>query len=538
MGVLTEARLQPHPRRAFALLQHRDETRNTYFGKRGRTVGRKRKEPHRNGDVALGRSDGWWVADYRDGGPRKRSRLIRLDRPEHEARASLDKFAEARRAVVQAQKSYTVGELWKLWLEDRKKDGLSNDIYEANWVSLQKHFETRSPHLLTRDDGRQYARKRFDVGRAPATVNTELSRLRACLQWAVDTNLIAKPQKIWVPGAGKARDRVLTPEEAFKLVIAAREGDPHIYLFVVLAFSTGGRHTAILDLTWDRINFSDGTIDLEVDLPPDPMTKRKRKGRAHIVMSNLARPALEEAFSGRTKSGFVVEHGGRRLKGVGEGFYNAVKRAGLGKWNPHPEKPDVMIFETDVTPHTIRHTVATWADSKDVDTKHTAQLLGHKDENTTRKVYTHRDPSASKPAIDVIDATFETLPPVKEMVRQTKRGVPLYRALRDQKLLDRVLSRCVVDPETGCWVWQGAAGESGHGRIKVEGRLASPHRVVAYCDGAVPSIFDEERETCALHSCDNPRCCNPRHISGGSHTENMDDIAMKGKHHKQIRRIT
>lgn len=308
-------------------------------------------------------------------------------------------------------------------MDDRKKDGLSNDIYEANWVSLGKFFESRSPHLLTRDDGRTYARQRFEQGRAPATVNTELSRLRACLQWAVDTNLIAKPQKIWVPGSGKPRDRVLTPEEAHKLVIAARQGDPHIYLFVVLAFSTGGRHVAILDLTWDRIDFLNGTIDLEVDIPPDPMTKRKRKGRAHIVMSRLAKPALEEAFSGRTKCGYVIEHGGRRLKGVGEGFCNAVKRAGLGRWEPHPEKPDVMVFETNVTPHTIRHTVATWADDKNVDTKHTAHLLGHKDENTTKKVYTHRDPNASRPAIDVIDATFDELPDLakNENVEDTKR---------------------------------------------------------------------------------------------------------------------
>lgn len=396
-------------------------------------MGRKRNDPHRNGDVSLGRSGGWWVADYRDGGPRKRSRLIRLDRPEHEARSALDKFAEARRAVTQAQRSFTVGDLWKLWLEDREKDGLSNDVYKANWVSLKKFFESRAPHLLTRDDGRTYARQRFAQGRAPATVNTELSRVRACLQWAVDTNLIAKPQKIWVPGAGKPRKRVLSPEEAFKLIIAARDGDPHIYLFVVLAFSTGGRHTAILDLTWDRIDFMAGTINLEVDLPPDPMTKRKRKGRANIVMSKLARPALEEAFAGRTKSGFVVEHGGRRLKGVGEGFYNAVKRAGLGEWVPHPEKPDVMIFETDITPHTIRHTVATWASDKNVDTKHTAHLLGHRDENTTKKVYIHNDAKASQPAIDVIDATFAELPDLAE-----NRNVASPKRVKKRRLLSIV----------------------------------------------------------------------------------------------------
>lgn len=396
-------------------------------------MGRKRKEPHRSGDVTLGRASGWWVADFRDGRARKRSRLIELDRPEHEARAALDRFAEARRAVSKAQQSYSVGDLWKLWLEDRAKDGLNNDIYSANWVALGKYFANRAPHLLSRDDGRSYARQRFDAGRAPSTVNTELVRLRACLNWAVDTNLIAKPQKIWAPSAGKGRQRVLTPEEAFRLVIAARDGDPHIYLFVVLAFATGGRHTAILDLTWDRIDFDAETIDLDEDLPSDPMSKVKRKGRATLVMSKLARPALDEAFGGRTKCGYVIEHGGRRLKGVGEGFYNAVKRAGLGEWLPHPEKPDVMIFETDVTPHTIRHTVATWASDKNVDTKHTAHLLGHRDENTTRKVYIHNDAKASQPAVDVIDATFAELPNLAE-----NRNVAATKRAKKRRLLSIV----------------------------------------------------------------------------------------------------
>jgi len=380
-----------------------------------------RKEPYRTGDVTLGRSSGFYTADFNHVGKRKRKRLIPLSETEDKARAALDRFAEARKAVSAAQASHTIGALWALYLAERAKDGFNNDIYAANWVALGATFANRTPDLLKTDDCREYARARFALGRASATVNTELTRLRACLQWAADTDLIAKAPKVWAPSAGKSRDRVLSPDEAGRLIQSARLGDPHIGLFVVLAFATGGRHTAILDLTWDRIDFDAGTIELDVDLPPDPMDKSWRKGRAKMIMSNMARVALTIAKEGR-QTDHVIEHGARRLKTVREGFLSAVRRAGLGEYVPHPTKPGEQIFETDITPHTIRHTVASWVHGK-VQTAFTAQLLGHRDEATTRKVYTHADVELTRAPVQIIDEAFSALPDLtpKRKVAGAKR---------------------------------------------------------------------------------------------------------------------
>jgi integrase len=84
---------------------------------------------------------------------------------------------------------------------------------------------------------------------------------------------------------------------------------PHIKLFVVLTITTGGRTAAILELTWDRIDFEAGTIDLRTREVVDPLTKKVRKGRAIVPMSNEARAMLQDARQGALTN-YVIEWSG------------------------------------------------------------------------------------------------------------------------------------------------------------------------------------------------------------------------------------
>lgn len=345
-----------------------------------------------NGDVSLSKCKNYWAADFIDKGKRKRAKLIELTRPEHEARTALDQFAEMRRAVITTQTTnYTIADLWDLWLKDRAKDGFDNSIHEANWVSLKPFFGYRTPDLLKRDDCREYARQRFALGRKPGTVNTELVRLRACLNWAYKDNLIAKPIHVWAPSQGKPRNIVLSVEEANRLLEASKRSDPHIRLFIMLLFMTGGRHTAILDLTWDRINFQEKFIELDDKVEINPLHKNRPKGRAKVWMSDDAKKELELAHCGALTK-YVIEHGGRRLKSCRDGFANAVSRAGISK---------------KVTPHIIRHTVATWV-FNDVDPRFTSKLLGHKNEKTTKEHYQHPDHTSTRTVVEQIEKKFVT----------------------------------------------------------------------------------------------------------------------------------
>lgn len=346
---------------------------------------------YQNGDVTLSKTGGWWVAHYYHEGQRKRTQLIKASHPEREARAALDNFAESRRAVIVQQSSkHTIADLWKLWLIDREKDGLENGIHQANWVSLEPFFGGRTPDLLTRDDCRLYAQQRFDLGRAASTVHTELTRLRACLNWAYKDKLIDRPIHVWAPSASKPRNTVLTVDEAKRLLKAADKSDPHIKLFITLLFLTGGRHKAILDLTWDRVNFIEEYIDLDDGIEFNPMHRRRKKGRARVWMSDDARKQLEIAYSGKLTD-YVIEHGGKgALKSCRDGFNNAVERAGITK---------------KITPHTIRHTIATWLFSQ-TETRFCATLLGHRNMKTTEEIYQHPSHTDTRAAVEAIERKF------------------------------------------------------------------------------------------------------------------------------------
>ena len=62
---------------------------------------------------------------------------------------------------------------------------------------------------------------------------------------------------------------------------------------------------------------------------------------------------------------------------------------------------------------TIRHTVLTWLDERHVETRRAAQLAGHKDERTTKKISTHSSPDVLKGAVDILDDAIEPLPKIE-----------------------------------------------------------------------------------------------------------------------------
>lgn len=85
-----------------------------------------------------------------------------------------------------------------------------------------------------------------------------------------------------------------------------------------------------------------------------------------------------------------------------------------------------------------------------------------------------------------------------------------------------------------CWNWRGGVNTSGYGVLKYKGETVTAHRLAFYLThGEIPIISPMTfiGKQFILHSCDNPRCCNPAHLRRGTHSENMHDAHLRKRVH-------
>lgn len=103
-------------------------------------------------------------------------------------------------------------------------------------------------------------------------------------------------------------------------------------------------------------------------------------------------------------------------------------------------------------------------------------------------------------------------------------GLPLALDLmiggRRGDLFDRVVARCELNPERGCWTWLGGNSGNGrgggYGRISVDGQMMAVHRVMfMIMHGPIHANRQVD------HKCRNRLCCNPDHLEAVTHKENQ-----------------
>lgn len=82
-----------------------------------------------------------------------------------------------------------------------------------------------------------------------------------------------------------------------------------------------------------------------------------------------------------------------------------------------------------------------------------------------------------------------------------------------------------ADVEGGCWEWHAGRKGGGYGVFYLDGKLRGAHRASLLLFKGL----DIDTPLEAMHSCDNPGCVSPAHISYGSHSENMRDASVKGR---------
>ena len=193
-----------------------------------------------------------------------------------------------------------------------------------------------------------------------STVRRDLGVLQSAIKHSFQSQLITRTVVVSRPPESPPRERWLSRTEAAMLVAAALGFQPtaydiesrlpltwkrvcrpqyHLCLFLLVGIYTGRRKEAILSLRWSKVDLSRGKIDFRREGSPE--TKKKR---GLCAIPPRLRPHLVRAKGDGHNIGHVVLWEGEAIEDIKTAFNNAVKRAYL----------------SDVSPHTLKHTAATW----------------------------------------------------------------------------------------------------------------------------------------------------------------------------------
>lgn len=279
----------------------------------------------------------------------------------------------------------TVQELWSAYCTDKAGKSIVTTM-GYTWKALSRRFARRDGEDITKEECLAYIRDRQAQGKSDGTIHTELGHLRTVLVWAKKNRLIDHAPEIYRPRKPDPKDRHLTKQEAQRILAAAAL--PHVSLTIHLMLATAARISAILELTWDRVDFERRLIYLI-----DPEQRHNRKGRATVPINDTLFAALQNAKRGAL-SPFVVEWGGERVKSVKKSISTAARVAGLD----------------DVSPHVFRHTAAVWMAEAGISMTEIAQYLGHSNPSVTYKVYARYSPAHLRTAAAALEIGLYEVP--------------------------------------------------------------------------------------------------------------------------------
>lgn len=96
--------------------------------------------------------------------------------------------------------------------------------------------------------------------------------------------------------------------------------------------------------------------------------------------------------------------------------------------------------------------------------------------------------------------------------------------------IERFWSRVDRRGPKECWPWLHRVDKDGYGLLSFEFVRLRTHRIAFFLSTGIEPLCMR-----VLHECDNPPCCNPRHLFLGTADENMRDKCEKGRQSKGLK---
>ena len=106
---------------------------------------------------------------------------------------------------------------------------------------------------------------------------------------------------------------------------------------------------------------------------------------------------------------------------------------------------------------------------------------------------------------------------------------PTFNYVKCDDIAERLWAYVNIRSDEECWHYLGSINAGGYGSIVYKDKPYIAHRLsyeLTY--GEIP----EGMLVC--HHCDNPPCCNPKHLFLGTQSDNMKDMVSKGRASVQV----
>ncbi len=322
--------------------------------------------------------DGQWI--IRDGSVFRRTGCGAGKR--QQAEIALADYIATRQAPRRSGPSHphelTVGEVLARYLDDKGDTVKGAATLAANAAALARFWGDLTCDAVKGSTCRSYekarAKPRKDANgqvrvAGSATVRRELGVLQAALRHAKREGLLIYAPEVTLTEAGEPRDRWLTRSEVAALLKAA---SPHARRFILLSIYTGRRMSAVLELTWTRVDLETGRIRFRAE---GERETKKRRGSVRIPRQLLAHLRRWRRLSQADET-HVVSFRGRPVSGIKTALRRAVERAGL---------------DADVNRHALKHTAITWAVMRGLSVEAAAEYFDTSPA-MIRKHYWHHSP--------------------------------------------------------------------------------------------------------------------------------------------------
>lgn len=91
-----------------------------------------------------------------------------------------------------------------------------------------------------------------------------------------------------------------------------------------------------------------------------------------------------------------------------------------------------------------------------------------------------------------------------------------------------------------CWLWIGTLNQQGYGQLRIKNRIVGTRGFLAHRISYQLHNGDLQDSLVVRHSCHNPACVNPKHLSLGTQWDNVQDSIKDGlipsgqKHYKFV----